>query len=362
MPRQDSANLDLLRTVAVLLVLFHHGLEAVGLRASPLVKAWGLDSVGKFGVQLFFIHTSLVLMMSLARLETTGPALFRRFYVRRMFRIYPLSMLTVILVLLFHVPSYFGLEYHWPGTTVVLSNLFLVQNVVGRFSVTLPLWSLPFEVQMYLLLPILYLIGKKLRNPLAMVFLGLVLWQVEKRLSLMLGYPRLMDYAPWFFLGIAAYFHNRPARLPAYGFCIGLAGIVGAHLVCARIIGDLRAGWAEWVVCLGFALLLPLFRDLTWTPIKVVAQTIAKYSYGIYVAHLTIMLFVFRQFPGLPAVVLFAIFTILLVPVAYLLFRFVEEPFIRMGGRVANRIGHRPAVTPMVSAAKVAVMPSSAGE
>ena len=81
---QQSANLDLLRASAVLLVFFSHVPYALGVKSG-----WDFDSIGHYGVMMFFIHTSLVLSMSMARLEKQGNRMVRSFYIRRAFRIYP---------------------------------------------------------------------------------------------------------------------------------------------------------------------------------------------------------------------------------------------------------------------------------
>ena len=91
----DSRNLDFLRSVAVLLVLFDHLFMAAGL-ADRYPFVW---SMGHLGVLMFFVHTSLVLMLSLERSEEKSSGhLFRDFYIRRAFRIYPLSIACVVLV------------------------------------------------------------------------------------------------------------------------------------------------------------------------------------------------------------------------------------------------------------------------
>ena len=85
MSKGASANLDFLRTVAVLLVLAQHlctrlHVEHIG---------WApTTSLGPFGVLLFFVHTSLVLMSSMERSGLSGVLLLKDFYIRRIFRIY----------------------------------------------------------------------------------------------------------------------------------------------------------------------------------------------------------------------------------------------------------------------------------
>ena len=60
----DSANLDFLRAAAVTFVLVFH------LALFFQKKRFGLDEIGHWGVLIFFVHTSLVLMFSLRRQKT----------------------------------------------------------------------------------------------------------------------------------------------------------------------------------------------------------------------------------------------------------------------------------------------------
>src|ERR1017187_9066946 len=92
--RGASANLDLLPTFAVFLFL-----------VNPPPRHYHydrFDGIGIFGVLLFFVHTSLVLMYSMRRSHLTGFALVKDFYIRRFFRIYPLSILAVLMAVALH--------------------------------------------------------------------------------------------------------------------------------------------------------------------------------------------------------------------------------------------------------------------
>src|SRR5687767_3578934 len=141
-----SPNLDLLRSIAVLLVVGSH---------APLTKELlagvpsHVASLGLLGVACFCVLTCLVLMQSLQRQSESFGADGRAaaFVVRRFLRIYPLS---VVVVLITHaLPSAFAqpaLE-----ARVTLSNLALVQNFTGDESFPGPLWFLPYEVQVCLL-------------------------------------------------------------------------------------------------------------------------------------------------------------------------------------------------------------------
>ena len=119
----ELPNLDILRSLAVLLVLVSHTLLYSG------HFGW-CGWMGLTGVSIFFVHTSLVLMWSLERDPHTG-----RFYIRRAFRIYPLWLVILTLTLLaklpispVHAPQF---SYYAAPLREIVSNYFLAFNVVG---------------------------------------------------------------------------------------------------------------------------------------------------------------------------------------------------------------------------------------
>ena len=88
---KDSPNLDALRACAVGFVVLSHIPYFVGWEDPGWYR---IKALGHLGVAMFFVHTTLVLMMSLERSgHAAGPFLIRRF-----FRIFPLSMAVVLLM------------------------------------------------------------------------------------------------------------------------------------------------------------------------------------------------------------------------------------------------------------------------
>jgi peptidoglycan/LPS O-acetylase OafA/YrhL len=65
----------------------------------------GTITIGSFGVLLFFVHTCLVLMYSMERSNLEGRRLADNFYIRRIFRIYPLSIFAVLAAVALHLDS-----------------------------------------------------------------------------------------------------------------------------------------------------------------------------------------------------------------------------------------------------------------
>jgi len=131
----------------------------------------GTIAIGSFGVFLFFVHTCLVLMYSMERSNLDGRRLADNFYIRRIFRIYPLSIFAVLAAVALHLDSGAeGIQGLSHATSIstgrILSNLFLVQNLIKPGSIVNVLWSLPYEVQMYIFLPFLFLWIRGRRNAL----------------------------------------------------------------------------------------------------------------------------------------------------------------------------------------------------
>ena len=156
--RSEDRNLDVLRAIAVLFVFVGHLLD-FWCGGAAVLGDW-LHGMTRMGVILFFVHTSLVLMQSLERLAPGNPHFMREFYIRRIFRIYPLAICSIVVALVFRIPWRHGMTA-WvavPSAKQVISNLLLIQNITHQESIISPLWSLPLEVQMYVVLPFLFIL------------------------------------------------------------------------------------------------------------------------------------------------------------------------------------------------------------
>ena len=314
-----SVNLDLLRAYAVGLVLAAHLLPHMGLHGS---------SLGFFGVMLFFVHTSLVLMQSLERQGESGLTMFGHFYLRRAFRIYPLSILTVISA------SLLGMA-RLSGTDLAL-NLALVMNLrPGTIIAITPLWSLPYEVQMYLLLPALFIFARRATWKAFMALLVAVA-------GLAAVAPPALDifsYFGCFYGGILAYrLMSWPARrviLPAW-ILPALLVVMTAGFVLSR-----RSAWVplRWTLCLILGAALPHVRAMRIGSLSRAAKTIATYSYGIYLGHWFGIEIAFVRLSRLPNVAQWAIFGVFIVTIPYLSYRLIEEPLIQVGKRIIARRG-----------------------
>jgi peptidoglycan/LPS O-acetylase OafA/YrhL len=334
-----SPNLDLLRAVAVLCVFVSHLLDVFG------IPSFG--SLGRVGVIIFFVHTSFVLMGSLERLQRDARShwqLVAGFWCRRFFRIYPLSILFVVLIAMFRIPADPGGVYEWIGLRAFLSNLALTQNLTYDTNILSVLWSLPLEVQMYVMLPALYLAVRGRRR-----YVSLGLWVASVALALVIpGISERLDvfrYGPCFTSGIVAYdlIRSKSWRwaLPAWVWPIGIAAAIllfGPH---DNVHLGLKMGRA-WGVSLLLGALYANVREGSYGVMRPVLHWIAEHSYGIYLSHTIVMGFALYTLSGLPMWVRIIVLIVGSVGVPALLYVTIERPLILVGGHVARRMMRQP--------------------
>jgi peptidoglycan/LPS O-acetylase OafA/YrhL len=333
MMNSPSANLDVLRSLAVSFVVLSHLLLD-----NSLVRPWGFDTqtLGTLGVLIFFVHTCLVLMLSLERQANTdrqAPTTLS-FLVARAFRIYPLSVVTVVLlscIQLMHSGT-------GPGLFTFLSNLFLIQNITGSPSVTPVLWSLPFEFQMYIFLPLLYLwtqhSGKRAAGCIAglwciCVALVIAFWR--------LGFDyNLIRFFPCFLPGVLAFCQRRLPRTLSPGVLFAYVGAMA--LLYPSLVGrGINATFLSWLICLGLGLLIPRCRELRSELLATIGSVIARYSYGIYLIHDPIRHLAFHTLAGIGTLASWLVFFGAVGGLSYLAYHCIEKPGIELGRTLANR-------------------------
>ena len=364
--RGELANLDFLRAVAVGLVFIGH------LLATMRIRVWG--DFARFGVLLFFVHTALVLMMSIERLGLSGRDLYKTFMLRRFFRIYPLSILSVLMVGCFRIPATSWLSgYHWEGWPAFVSNILLTQNLTQSSSINCVLWSLPFEIQMYAILPLLFLWS--LRFPSLRAASAAWLFAVAIALSEYIARPGTFDfllsrYFLCFLAGVFAWrlMKDRKPRFPGWAWAFLLiALLVGYRLfLLLRTYGPATLGalhgvlrndhgdwwdWppycnlvCEWLFCAAVGLSIPYFLEIRSHWLKWISKQTARYSYGIYVSHVPVLWLCFVRLRTGSLALSAALAVILTAFVSVLAYHGLEDPAIRFGKRLTAAFVQRPSL------------------
>jgi len=351
----ESRNLDLLRSVAVLLVLANHLFMAAGLADRfPVVY-----DAGRLGVLMFFVHTSLVLMLSLERsAERNSGDLFRDFYIRRAFRIYPLSIACVLLACIFRMPQTPGAAPAARGAFQIVASLLLVQNVAGQLSVVSPMWSLPLEVQMYIVLPFLFVFARRrsatdiLKLGCAAALIGLPLdWALSRHLVRGLGRLDIFDFAPCFLAGVMSYrlSRNRTPTVSSWLWPVALVASVTGYLLWQTILPDptnRMPAYRGWIVCWILGALIPQFREMKLRWLRTASHYVAKYSYGIYLGQVAALWIGFTFWPHTPSAFRWIVSILLLAVIAVGGYHAIEHPGILLGKLVTGRFkSKRPRIS-----------------
>lgn len=348
--------LDVLRGLAILMVVMFHGLYWSGATTSIpivnlLIKA---TVVGWLGVNLFFVLSGFLITGIL--LDTKGePSYYRQFYLRRALRILPAYLVTVaILVIIGYIQL--------PQTVLALlflANCMSMLNIGGGYG---PLWSLSVEEQFYLVWPMLV----NRVSVRVLTFISLALCLIEPALRwvtasshLSLGDVKIATYliADNLALGALAAIFARSRhgtlrngiRLGA-AFCVAglgifLAGYPFGILHRANVVGAVLQT-VPWNLFFTGILLLslgwrsPLFTGALTFPLRFLGYI----SYGLYLIHALVFQTYDRVLPHvsnprlhqllLLSLVRFFLCAGLSVLIAWFSRRFYEQPFLRLGKNV----------------------------
>ncbi len=321
----------------------------------PMPWLWGaVAKSGAAGVDLFFaLSAFLITSILLREREETGGISLRRFYLRRILRIWPLYFMLIALgVVLAHTMAKQSLPWYYvAGYLLFVGNW--VHAVFGRpESICSPLWTVSIEEQFYLIWPLLMkMLGRR-----GMIVAGVATFLLASvsRIGFMLAgssggfiYYGSISRCDSLALGILlALFADRMPRLTRgarvlllatglMGWVISSAwlneqpGPVDLRMVLGRLIVSLAAG-AILYACLHSH--HQLVRG-GWV------VRLGKISYGLYMLHLTgilIMLSLFHPAWGWQLLASKGLGFVMTAILALASYRWIESPFLRLKDKFAT--------------------------
>lgn len=328
------------RGLAAWMVVFAHfrllaGLDGPALRFSHT------------GVDLFFVLSGFVFAPYLH-----GRALnLKAFAVRRVFRIYPAYVLALAIYVVLKWLADEPLNYVWQH--LVFAHL---QSREMTYYYNPVFWSLPPEVEYYLLLPVLALVARGGGARLAGLFAGALLLramlgaasdpQAENRAFILLHHLPGMGLE--FLLGTGAWRLSQRlagwrARLAVA--LLGLAGWAGLAALFwvqgdAGVDAGALRGQISWLAALCFAAVV---AGTAQAPLHAPALAIrlalwaGRLSYGTYLLHIAVLRVVepYAAVFGRGIATLAA--CLLTLASAWLLYRLWEDPWRRFGRRWSMR-------------------------
>ncbi|MHB2250754.1 acyltransferase family protein [Pseudomonas fitomaticsae] len=363
-------DIEVLRAIAVLGVLFHHLQGSLFTDPVPLLEKIHAWAQPWWGVDLFFAISGFVIARSLIpalRGCTTRQEYWeqtRDFWLRRVFRLLPSAWLWLALMLLaclfLNRSGAFGtlhanLQATLAGVLQYANFRFADSFFHYEYGSSFVYWSLALEEQFYLLFPLLILVCRKrlvwallalvavqlftLRTPILMVIRtdALALGVLLAMWSMQPGYRRWEPTflrRPWAGVGaliVLALLLSYMAtdRFTFTSWRIGSIAVLGALLV--------------WIASYNRNYLLPagrLQRLMAW---------VGSRSYGIYLIHIPayqlVRELIFRlQEAGMPSPAGHPIITLLLafgliVLLSELNYRVIEMPMRNRGAALVRRLG-----------------------
>lgn len=327
--------LDGLRGIAIFSVVMFH------LRNSQ----WG---IGWTGVDLFFVLSGFLIGGQLLDLEVLDGAAVRGFYVRRAFRILPLYLLLLGVVVAARVAGNVAAAGEEPGwlLATLMQNAWYGTGGAGGY-IQAATWSLAVEEHFYLLLPIALLLLRRRYVPVlcAVVIVAALAF-------------RFAAFHAW---GMPGVYYLTPSRIdgPMVGVLLAwcsrrftidvrLAGLVAgvgasAMFVAVLVLGRLAVMASPWwylATSASSAGAVVLATSPSWLSGQLAEsralQWLGSRAYGVYLAHYGLI----RSMEGLgwpaadkgAAALIGAVMALLL---AELLWRTVEAPMIAVGKKMS---------------------------
>jgi len=175
MSRKRMYHIDLLRFIAALYVLFFHycfrGYLKDGLSTIQFTSLEGFSKYGYLGVDLFFIISGFVILMSAQNSDII------KFMISRFSRLYPAYW--VCLLLTATVMLFFGPALQKLSVSDILLNLTMFHGFFGIPHVDGVYWSLIVELKFYIIIGIILLFqGIKHIKLFALLLLGIAIMQL----------------------------------------------------------------------------------------------------------------------------------------------------------------------------------------
>jgi peptidoglycan/LPS O-acetylase OafA/YrhL len=369
-------SLDGLRGIAVLCVVLFHFFPREGAGAlTPFVSS------GWAGVDLFFVLSGYLITRELYAYRTSEN-FCRVFYAKRVLRLLPLyyfiflvgAALTPLLGIQWKI-GHVAILFHGANLVLPRDNSL---GTLGPFSI-FHLWSLALEEQFYLIWPLI-VVSKLSRETLRRICIGAMITAPLVRLSMLHNSAN----PSWLYQSL-------PTRMDALLAGALLSLIPLPSLNMARMTGAvalLGFSWLAWRGHSFFFLSRPI-QGLGYSAVALLCASVlvmclhagtitehvcswrvlrffGRYSYGLYLWHYLFlrqfeMLTAFVQrhvtMPFVAAVVSFGLILLCSTAIAFVSYRLIEQPFLRLkkrfqygpvgvqqGGREMVKSSHYPAL------------------
>ncbi|GAA1271926.1 acyltransferase family protein [Streptomyces javensis] len=335
--------LDGLRLLAALMVAAYH----YGGRDGEITQAWGSSPRAQFptlssyfaygclGVQIFFVISGFVICMS-----GWGRPL-RSFFASRVSRLYPAYWVAIILVTgVFALP---WVAYKAVSPSDALVNLTMLQQPLGVDRVLGVCWTLWAELRFYALFALFVVLPGATRHR---VVLFCAVWTLGSAFAEASDLPLLdvvlmPEYSSYFIGGMGIYLLHRFGHDALAWGIIGISFLIGQHYAIRELWHPANIDAFSYrsatgiiaVVAFGYvAVTLIALGKLNWANWRWLTVAGAL-TYPFYLVHEHlgwVVVWVLHQKLGIPSYGTFALTVLVMLGLAWLLYRFIEQRFTPM--------------------------------
>lgn len=324
--------LNELRALAAILVIFHHielfkNSDHIFSLVNSSYLSYFVTRVGKNGVYLFFVLSGfLITYLLLNEKEKLNTISFKNFYLRRIYRIWPLYYLIIVIGFIIipllantfeifqNTPYFFSListPENYSCKSILLYIFFLPNVALDFFNIVLvgcsQSWSVGVEEQFYIIWPIIvYLFSRK---KVLIVFFSLLFFLISihfiansfldftNRITFLIY--KFILVLPFEFMAIGAiggyFFFYHKAKILFYTKFKFFYFFIISLILGAMFVPFLPIFFQNIILSILFLLLIitTINDENNWAFRNQYLAYIGKISYGVYMYHPFIMFLVF---------------------------------------------------------------------
>ena len=337
-----------IRAIAACMVIFAHTSNRMGkFGLSPMAR----EDIASHAVTIFFTLSGfLITYLLLAEKQKTGTIDIKKFYLRRILRIWPLYYIYLLIVIVVS-----GFEVNWailfylfiiPNLRISFRGLFNIAPGSGHLTSMIGhYWSLGVEEQFYSFWPWVIKNGKYLLKILiflpiiyVLIKLGLRLIHAPYGIITFFNYTRFGCMA---FGGLGAYmyffhkeslsiFKNRILEIAMYGFFILV--LLGKFHITSIIDHEIVA----------FFTLVLIYNQVANENVLIsfenkVFDFLGKISFGLYVYHPLIIYLLsliignkIANYPQIKTVIIFILVTVFTILISHFSYNYFEKRFLKI--------------------------------
>ena len=335
--------IDLLRFLAALAVVLYHytfrGFAEGGYSPVEYPVLGDIFKYGLYGVQLFFIISGFVILMTATKRDAVG------FVISRITRLYPAFWVCVTLTAAFIL---------WKGGDIFqielvqyLLNLSMISGFAGVEMVDGVYWTLLVEIKFYTLIFVLLLFGQIKRIEWFLVFwLGLTAASMVVPLPKLVTFLFLTDWSPFFIAG-AVFYLIRQNGLNLLRIGMLMMSLVLSLWQNAREIQHLEVLYkSEFSLLISSAVILMCFAVFLMISLRMTSRLnsqklikLGVLTYPLYLIHQNIGFMMFHEFgESVNRYVLLGGLVLAMMLAAWLIHKLVEQPLGRWMNTKLNQL------------------------